>query len=486
MLEGFGLYPVCLQIDLDSYEGDWRHVARFRDRTGWLLVAEAEIWVGTEHQATLPLIVGCDQWDQPIPSFIAANLLRCACSSPQLCDEYPPAPLELLIERERSEVRKRWLRESNAAIARIYDAGDRALRELEGGVEAQLRASDRLISDLNRRRRMLPPDHPGRAAFAQAITEQEDWQLGMVDWLADRRQELRDHFDAQERLASRGLRPRLEVEVLYVVNWHHTSAPSDEALEAYADATLSTRSCLPMPNGRLEFSDGQLAKLASISGSQPPAAPAITPSASQVTMGQPPGPRHRLVVNWQAMRDSLGIAAMEPIDAETDCPAADDAPLVDERKFEPSQLALQEIGEDLMAERNALLARQSALEVKERKFFKGSRKYIANRQEQDRVALQLASLEKRIGNAAITTPFSDPQLTIVKIKQDLERELLESLGEAVETPPPVPQADRKELVARVLNLEALLAQHSPWTDPWFEVSELLRQARRALDGAGDA
>lgn len=266
MLEGFGLYPVCLQIDLDSYEGDWRHVARFRNRTGWLLVAEAEIWIGDEHKATMPLIVGCNEWDEPIPSFIAANLLRCASSLPQLCDDFPPAVLELLIERERGEVRKRWLRESNAAIARIHEAGERAIRELEEGVDAQIRGSDRLIADLSRRRRMLPLDHPGRTAFAEAIADQEDWQTGMISWLADRRQELRDHYDAQERQASQGLRPRLEVEPIYVVNWHHAEAPADEVLEAWGDAIRATRPWPPIGHAKLDLSDDQLAVLAKLSG----------------------------------------------------------------------------------------------------------------------------------------------------------------------------------------------------------------------------
>ena len=56
MLHGFGLYPVSLQIDVDSYDGDWRHVARFRNRSGWLAVAEAEIWTGNELCATLPIL----------------------------------------------------------------------------------------------------------------------------------------------------------------------------------------------------------------------------------------------------------------------------------------------------------------------------------------------------------------------------------------------------------------------------------------------
>ncbi|PTR05737.1 MULTISPECIES: hypothetical protein [unclassified Novosphingobium] len=388
MLEGFGLYPVCLQIDLDSYDGDWRHVARFRNSSGWLLVAEAEIWVGDKHKATMPLIVGCDEWEEPIPSFIAANLLRCASSLPQLCDEFPPAELELLIERERSEVRKRWLRQSNNAIARIHEAGEHAIRELEDGVDAQMLASNRLIADLGRRRRMLPLDHPGRTAFAAAIADQEDWQTGMISWLADRRQELRAHFDAQERQASQGLHPRLEVELLYVVNWHHAELPAYEVREVWSDAIRATRPWPPFGHAKLDLADNQLAVLAAISGRgyRSGSMPVPPPPATQPLL-----PANRLTVDWATLRNKLGVVAAQE-------------------------------------------------------------------------------------------PEPDPASSVLRVKRDLDRERFgpsqdASVGEGALPP------DYKERVARVLNLEALLAQHSPWTDPWFEVNELLQQARRALEVA---
>src|SRR3546814_12531835 len=43
VLEEFRQAPLCLEIDLDTYEDDWRHVARFRGRSGWLIAARAKI-----------------------------------------------------------------------------------------------------------------------------------------------------------------------------------------------------------------------------------------------------------------------------------------------------------------------------------------------------------------------------------------------------------------------------------------------------------
>lgn len=485
MLEGFGLYPVCLQIDLDSYEGDWWHVARFRNRTGWLLLAEVEIWVGDEHQATMPMIVGCDEWDEPIPSFIAANLLRCASSLPQLCDDFPPAVLELLIERERDEVRKRWLRESNAAIARIHEEGERAIRELEGGLDAQMRASDRLIADLSRRRRMLPLDHPGRSAFAEAIADQEDWQTGMMSWLADRRQELREYYDVQERQASRGLRPRLEVEPLYVVNWHHAMPPAGEALEAWGDAIRATRPWPPVGHAKLDLTDYQLAVLATISGH--PSRSVFDLNPPPTIAAQPPVPSNQLIVDWASLRNSLGsTAARSPAPEPEPLPKAEassEPEGVQERDAELAQLSLPGIGEDLASKRAELVARQAALKAKGQKFFKGSRKFIANRQEQDRVARQLAALDRRMGVAGAVVPDGDAAPVIRQFKRDLERERFGAAEDIPVCVGPLPP-DHKERVAWVLNLEALLEQHRPYTTDWLRLDDMLTEARATLRGDG--
>ena len=54
MLDGFGQAPVCLELDLDSYEGPWAHVERFRGRSGWLVVAEARVSTAGAEWTSLP------------------------------------------------------------------------------------------------------------------------------------------------------------------------------------------------------------------------------------------------------------------------------------------------------------------------------------------------------------------------------------------------------------------------------------------------
>lgn len=524
MLEGFGLYPVVLQIDPDSYDGDWRHVARFRNRSGWLLVAEAEISVTGQHQATVPMVVGCDEWGEPIPSFIAANLLRCGTSLPQPCDDIPPAELDALIEGELEQVRKRWLRSTNAKIALIHGAGARALRELEGNAEAQLRASDETIAKLSHQRRMLPLDHPGRAVLSEAIAGQEDWQTGMITWLSDRRQELRDHFEAEERKASKGMRPQMTVEQLYFVNWHHAEVPSDDVREAWIDAVHNTRPWPSISHRPLDLADEQWIGLGALSGSKPKRRPTIAfPSKAPA---KKPHSDWTVLVDWGAFSESLGIppqpefgslpatsssgaladhddSASDTEPASTDLlpesesqlafeeacepevPAREVSPTISAPppQSEPVQLTLPEIGKDLQAERTALVARRTALEIKGQKFFAGSRKYVANMKERADLARQIAALERRLAALSGSVPVGGPAPAAGRTKRDLEREALAGhRGSAAGPGPLLPT--HKERVAWVLNLEALLEHHRPYTGDWFKLNDMLVEARAALRGDG--
>jgi hypothetical protein len=242
MLDGFGLYPVSLQVDIDSYDGDWRHVARFRNRTGWLAVAEAEVWSGHDLCATLPIVAGCDENEEEIPSFIAANLLACASSYPEPCLEVVPEVLDELLETARADVRKRWLRENIATIAAIHEEAEEALHDLESKVAVQSRKSEKAIAQLRRQRRFLQDEDPQRAALAEAIAREEAWQDHLVEWLTEQRERLRAHYDALERKASKGLRPRIVIDLLYVVNWRHT--PNVDSFTSEVHAQLLSDTCL--------------------------------------------------------------------------------------------------------------------------------------------------------------------------------------------------------------------------------------------------
>ena len=219
MLDGFGCYPLCIEIDLDSYDGSWTHVARFRNRSGWLLVARATVSVDWVEVADYPIIVACDEYGEAIPDFMAPNLLACACSIPQLCDDFPPEELELQLGEQRNAIRKQWMRDTYSEFAALDEQASRDIENVEGEVAAQLHVADRQIADLGRRRRMLDVNDDARSIFDAVIAEIETYQDSLVEWLAVRRDELRKHYEALEKKLSRKVRPHIAIEPLYQVSW---------------------------------------------------------------------------------------------------------------------------------------------------------------------------------------------------------------------------------------------------------------------------
>jgi hypothetical protein len=319
MLHGFGLYPVSLKIDIDSYDGDWRHVARFRDRSGWLAVAEAEIWSGHDLCATLPMVVGCDENEEEIPAFIAGNLLGCATSYPESCYEFAPPALDDLLEGQKAEVRRRWLRENVAVIAAIHEQAEQALFEVGTKFAAHTLKSDKAIARMRRQRRFLPLDDPSRAMLADAIAEEEEWQDQMVDWLGERRDELRRHYDVLEQKASKGLRPRIEVETLYLINWRHQSAPTSDVLSVWEEIVCDTRNVHRRGSLPLDISEKQIKALVDLAR-----APGwverkgeFIPRPSKPAPMPPKRPPRRIEVDWSAVGGVPNKA--------TDTPTKDDA-----------------------------------------------------------------------------------------------------------------------------------------------------------------
>lgn len=410
MLNGFGVYPVSLQIDIESYEGDWRHVARFRNRGGWLAVAEAEIWTGNDLCARLPVIVGCDENEEEIPAFIAANLLGCATSFPEPCYEFAPPLLDDLLDEEKAEVRKRWLRENVAAIAAIHEEAEHALLDVETKVALQTRQSDKAIARLRRQRRFLELDDPRRTILADAIAEEEEWQARTIDWLAIRRHQLRQHFDALERKASKGQRPRLAVEVLYLINWRHQPAPSAETQEIWEEVRCATRQTEMQSTLPLHLDDEQMAALKEFARDPGWVARKddIIPRPDKRAPEPRKGPPRRIEVDW----DALGAALAKPDEhpEAKSSKAVPDAP-VPTPSASPSPSPVSEVSpsapqhvkpktrlEKTEAKRDDVVAQIAVIRKERAGFPPGSTRFLDAQRKERRFVNHVAALEAEIAS----------------------------------------------------------------------------------------
>lgn len=410
MLHGFGLYPVSLQIDIDSYEGDWRHVGRFRNRRGWLAVAEAEIWTGNDLCATLPVIVGCDENEEEIPAFIAANLLACATSYPEPCYEFAPPILDDLLEVEKAEVRKRWLRENVAAIAAIHDQAEQALLDVETKVAIQTRKSDKAIARLRRQRRFLAHDDPRREVLAEAIAEEEEWQDRMMDWLVTRRDELRSHYDALERKASKGQRPRLTVELLYLINWRHQSTPTTETRDVWEQVLRATRQTEMRSTYPLHLDDEQIAALKEFAR-DPGWVERKGKIISSPAPSPPPqrkGPPRRIEIDWNALGATTGKPAEQVSEKtiqgmpETSAQTFINSPSTPSPSPEPSRSAPNAKPKTRLerteARRDEVVARLEAIRKQRYGFPPGSKRFLDAQRKERRLTNFVAALDAEIAS----------------------------------------------------------------------------------------
>lgn len=229
MLDGFGQAPVCLELDLDSYEGPWTHVERFRGRSGWLVVAETQVSTAGAGWTTT-LVAACDDYGEPVPHFMAPNLLACACSHPQPCHELPPDELDGLLDDAAHELRLGWLRENNAGLLNLSRAGAERVAALEATTRAAVDAADFQIADLRRRRRMLGVSPHAIAVLNEAIIAIEVDREAALHRLTEQRRQVRRAVEEEELALLRRTSVRVTWEPLYHVSWSAAGRVGEDEL----------------------------------------------------------------------------------------------------------------------------------------------------------------------------------------------------------------------------------------------------------------
>lgn len=218
MFPEFGQSLLCLDLDLDSYEGSWTHVAAFRGRGGWLRAARATIQ--SEHDLLrATLLAACDDHENPIPAWRAEHLTACDWSNLSDCRELPPDLLDDLLCEEEGAFFARWHRETNADLAHLHERGQADLAALDARTAAVQARASREIADLGRRRREADasPDH--RAALTDLIATIEAESDAVAAEAAARRAALRREIDAAEEALWERADVLIEVEPLWCIRW---------------------------------------------------------------------------------------------------------------------------------------------------------------------------------------------------------------------------------------------------------------------------
>lgn len=218
MFAEFGQAPLCLELDIDSYDGPCQHVSRFRRGTGWLIVAKCTIQ--SEHDIlSAHLVAACDEHEHAIPSFQAKHLTECDWINPTYCDELPPKFLDDLICEEEGALLARWHREKNSALAEAFEDQEARVAELEGRVQSVIARNERRIAELRQRRRHPDATPDMRRAMGQIIRELDDENDELLAELAETRLAIREQADLFEEALWSREDLLIEVTPMHVVRW---------------------------------------------------------------------------------------------------------------------------------------------------------------------------------------------------------------------------------------------------------------------------
>lgn len=223
MFPEFGQAPLCLHIDLDSYDGSWTHMAAFRGRGGWVTAARATIQ--SEHDLMRAvLLAACDDYENPLPAWRAAQLVSCDWSNLSECREMPPDLLDDLLCEEEGAFFARWQRSANTDLARLHDRAQHDLAAIDGQAAAAERRADREIRELQHRRRHPDASPDARAALDQLIAAIEADSDAALAMARERRAVLRRDIDAAEEALWDRSDVLIEVEPMWCVRWEAAPA----------------------------------------------------------------------------------------------------------------------------------------------------------------------------------------------------------------------------------------------------------------------
>ena len=458
MIAEIGQVPISLDLDFSSYEGDWKHVAAFYRQRGWLLAVQATIQ-SEQDILSSTLVVACDDRDNVIPSWRALHLTQCSWSGLDYCYEEPPTVLDDLLCEEEGAFYARWQRSTNADLAAFYEQSQREVEALDRAVKARSRRLEHQIGVLRQRRRRPDTSVEAQIALNSVIADLEAENDNLLAEYVDQRSLLRRRAESQEELLWRRTEVLIEVEPLYIVRWrsgcpraecdvapkwiegsfYAPAAPESEAPTEDADSVLAKVGAALRANAakntakESEVSGGEhsarpVSQAPDVSSVKPADdKPTVGPSAVPLTVDQSNGSwtPTRLATLRQMWADGIsadeialtlggvkrnaviGKAYRLGLPKRLGAVEAAVSPKPPVKIVQP--LPKPAIGDDLVVKRAMLAAELEDLTEHGRKFFPGSRKFLANQDARAAVSKELELLDRRMAaaTAVIGSGWSD-------------------------------------------------------------------------------
>lgn len=136
-VDGFGLFPVAIEIDPDAHDGPSWELLWFRHRTGWLRLVELELRSNARTYTETRALV-CDSNGEICPPWLTNNLFRAAIVSFGPIDEEPPALLDLMEQDALEGFRRACARENSRALQRLEERTALQIANVEAAAEQEM------------------------------------------------------------------------------------------------------------------------------------------------------------------------------------------------------------------------------------------------------------------------------------------------------------------------------------------------------------
>lgn len=215
--DGFGCYPVAVDLFLDGYSGPPRHTYRFVWKSGWLRVSNVEIetplatWSGQ-------LIACITDSGETVPPNLAARLFEMPASAPKEVEHTPPDELDEVTDALYWDFIGRC---DQLALDRLDTEGVKAEREI-AGLEAKfgraLQLAEAKISELRRRMRSAGAGSEG-GTMDRSLQQLTELTGKIPEALRRRVQSVRDRLAEVEALVSESLSLDGQVEECLTLYW---------------------------------------------------------------------------------------------------------------------------------------------------------------------------------------------------------------------------------------------------------------------------
>jgi len=221
--EEFGTAPVAFDLYLDNFDGSLAAIKPFRDRCGWLMVAEAQFPMPFITWRRTLVVCVSDHGEVFAPS-TAKCVFSIPTSLPRAADDYPPDTLDEAMDDLYRRFIRRTQRDNLAYLAEAQGHTQEKIAVFESECRAREVRIVAALRGLRAERRRADISPEARAEIDSKLMRLSALADDFGPWMRERIRDMRAEDDDLEQAVLDSLSRKGVLEHRYVVRWRARSA----------------------------------------------------------------------------------------------------------------------------------------------------------------------------------------------------------------------------------------------------------------------